>query len=147
MSNSRLHKLGRLSAFDICYLFVVALLVVAIRLSLFLLPFQTIVRCITGFEPGLGENDPRRLARSVWAVRVVSAHAVPRATCLTQALAVLLLVRRQGEAGAKLRLGVARDEGGRFAAHAWVEHDGRILIGAQGSGRYTRLPAFAGSEA
>jgi hypothetical protein len=57
---------------------------------------------------------------------------------LTQALAAHLLLLRNGF-DAELCLGVARGPGGNFRAHAWVEQDGRVLIGAKGSQAFTRL--------
>lgn len=146
MSNSRrLRKFRGLSAPDRRYLLRVALLVAAMRLALSLLPFQTIVRHFTDSEPSTAEGDTARIERAVWAVRAASTHVVPRATCLMQALALLVLLRRQGQA-ARLRLGVARDEAtGQLAAHAWVEDESRVLIGEGGRERYTPLPALTGA--
>jgi hypothetical protein len=39
-----------------------------------------------------------------------------------------------------LRLGVGRDAGGRFAAHAWIEDAHGILIGAPEAAGFTPLP-------
>lgn len=40
----------------------------------------------------------------------------------------------------RLRIGVARDEGGEVCAHSWVEVDGRMVIGGEGPERYESLP-------
>lgn len=63
---------------------------------------------------------PDRLATS----RVTLYSWLP-GNCLSRSLALLWLLRRNGH-GADLRLGVSLD-GGTFAAHAWVELDGRVL--------------------
>lgn len=67
----------------------------------------------------------RQLARRIERL----AQAVPGASCLTQALALQWLMARSGYA-CELLVGVRRDETGRFAAHAWVACNGRIVLGA-----------------
>ena len=71
-------------------------------------------------------RDPDALA---WAVRA-AARRVPKASCLTQALTLEALLAQAGHHG-EIKIGVGRDEDGGFEAHAWLEHDGRILVGAR----------------
>lgn len=73
-------------------------------------------------------SDPEAPERIVRAVRIVS-RFVPGATCLTQALAARKLLEREGRI-ASLKIGVAKD-GTLFLAHAWLELDGRIILGKQ----------------
>ena len=54
------------------------------------------------------------------------------ASCLARSLVLCRLLRRQGLA-ADLRIGVAMPDG-RFAAHAWVEHEGVALNDSAGCG-------------
>ena len=82
-------------------------------------------------------SDQSARERIAWAVAVASEY-VPNATCLTQALAALVLLQREGY-GTCLRIGVARSAEGQFEAHAWLERDGRILVGGSGFGRYVTL--------
>lgn len=72
-----------------------------------------------------------------------AARVVPRATCLPQALAAESLLTRGGIA-ADLQIGVMKTPAGKLLAHAWVESDGRIIVGdlPGGLGAYTRLPAL-----
>jgi hypothetical protein len=43
-----------------------------------------------------------------------------------------------------LRLGVARSAEGKFEAHAWIEHNGRVIMGlVQDLERFTQLPALS----
>jgi hypothetical protein len=66
-----------------------------------------------------------QLARDVC---VVSSY-VPRATCLTQALAGQVLFDLYGHP-AHVHVGVIKTEGkGTFQAHAWLESDGKVVIG------------------
>jgi hypothetical protein len=66
-----------------------------------------------------------------WAVAIVAAR-VPPATCLVQALAAGAMLQRRGLA-CELRLGVRNrtaEGGAAIEAHAWVECDGRVAVGA-----------------
>lgn len=74
--------------------------------------------------------------RIVWAVRT-AARWMPGTTCLYSALTLQRLLASQGYSS-ELHIGVARQEQ-RFAAHAWLERDGEVLIGEQGHDDYTRL--------
>lgn len=67
----------------------------------------------------------RQLARRIERL----ARFVPRASCLTQALALQYLMARAGHA-CEIFVGVRCGEGGRFEAHAWVACNGRIVLGA-----------------
>jgi hypothetical protein len=68
----------------------------------------------------------RRVASSV---RRASRY-VPAATCLTQALATQSLLAQRGQVSI-LRIGVTKGPEGELKAHAWVESNGRIIIGQQ----------------
>jgi hypothetical protein len=114
----------------------------AIRIGLWVLPF----RSVHGAIRALGARPPTRdgkgppAERIVWAVGAAD-RLVPRTTCLVRALAAHALLARHGHAS-QLRLGVAGGAGRRFEAHAWLERDGRVLIGGPVEGRYVPLPAL-----
>jgi hypothetical protein len=61
--------------------------------------------------------------------------------CLVRAVAAKRLLSFYGYA-AELRIGVSKREAGKSAieAHAWVEKDGKILIGEDEAGSWTALP-------
>ena len=68
----------------------------------------------------------------------------PFASCLTRSLSALLLIRFNGE-HAILKIGVAKDETETFKAHAWLESNGRIVIGqVPSTNQYTVLDSFSG---
>ena len=52
------------------------------------------------------------------------------ATCLRQALLLCFFLARRG-INAELRIGVESTDESGFAAHAWVEWHGRVLIGGE----------------
>lgn len=123
----------------------VAFLLGVIKLGLRWLPFGTLLRLLSHVaEASIGLPAPTPYApdRIAWAVAVASSYLLRVRPCLVQALAVRLLLVRRGYP-ARLRLGVARGEHGRVQAHAWVETDGRVVIGGSASElrRYTPLLA------
>ncbi len=88
-----------------------------------------------------GSFSPERIA---WAVKTASRY-VPGATCLPQALTTHRLLRWNGFSSL-FRIGVMKDEQGDFQAHAWVEHQGQVLVGGADTVRYRSLLALGGSR-
>jgi hypothetical protein len=139
----RLRRLLRLPAAERWLVVRVAALLAAVRLALVLLGWPVVRRLAARAArpvPGAAAVPPARLQR---AVERAGRH-VPGATCLVQAIALQILLGRRGQA-TDLRLGVAHGEGRRLEAHAWLESDGRVLVGAAGRERYTALPAIPGA--
>ncbi len=138
----RLHKFLGLSSAHRRLLVTSALLVGTIRLGLWLLPFQVLRLRLAGMARTANkvqQGDQATIDRVVWAVKVASRY-VPKATCLTQALAAQVLLSRRGYP-VRLRLGVAKGEAGQLRAHAWVESQGRIMIGGlEALSHFTPLP-------
>lgn len=137
-----LHKYRCLATTDRRLLVQSALLLGAVRLGLWLLPFQALQRLlarISGKTTTWHDAEPISIERVAWAVAGASQY-IPMATCLTQALATQVLLGWQGHA-AHLCIGVARSEVGQFQAHAWVECQGRVVIGGTDApSRFTPLP-------
>jgi hypothetical protein len=145
----RIRKFLSLSTTDQRLLLKSAFLLGAIALGLRVLSFRILQRFLAGMTQRVVRLDctarpsPERIA---WAVRVARRY-VPAATCLSQALAVRTLFRRQGYP-AQLRIGVTKGERGQLEAHAWVESEGKIVIGgSQDLARYTPLPSLQGESA
>ena len=89
-------------------------------LLLRLRPLPRLVRCRRAGRTTA--VDPERIA---WLVDVAARYA-PGARCLPVAVVTGWMLARQGTP-ATLRVGVARHSG-RFTAHAWLEHGGRVLL-------------------
>lgn len=121
-------------------------LVGVIRLGLWMLPFSILRRLLAMVVIANPESRGRYSAsmdQVAWAVTVVSRY-IPEATCLTQALATQILLRRRGY-WTHLRIGVARSDTRKLEAHAWVESEGRIVIGGlRDLSRHTPLPPLTG---
>jgi Transglutaminase-like superfamily len=103
------------------------------RAGLWFVPFSRLRSVADRVTRGGRPADPRRIA---WAVEAV-ARRVPRASCLTQALAADAMLRRSGRLP-DLRIGVVKDRD-LFEAHAWVELENTVLIGNHDLHRYTPL--------
>lgn len=87
-------------------------------------------------------SDNRTLVnRIAWAITIASRY-IPMATCFTQALATKVLLNRYGQR-AKVCIGVSRSEGGQLQAHAWVEWNGRIVIGGSEASLQQYVPLVA----
>lgn len=67
-----------------------------------------------------------------------AARRVPRSTCLAQALVGWWMLKRRAGASV-VRMGVTRERG-ILSAHAWLERDGRILLGAESADRHVEFP-------
>lgn len=122
------------------------LLLAAARVALWVLPFQTVRRLLarTARPTPLARTPTERIT---WAIGVAQ-RVIPSATCLPQALVGEALLTRAGH-HFELRIGVAKTADGRLHAHAWIESDGRVVVGelVQGLSEFTRLPPLPGAQA
>ncbi len=118
------------------------LLLTAIRLGLSLLSFKAILNLLDGNREKhivLKNNEQLSPDKISWSVEVASRH-VPLTTCLIKALTTKVLLARQGYQSS-LNIGVTKSEKGHLDAHAWVESEGRIVIGGlKDLSRYAPLP-------
>lgn len=126
----RLLKFVRLPAAEKILFIETLLLVPTVRIAIWVVPYRILqkgfVRTLSP-KTDAGGADWRQIEKITNFVRLTS-RFVPFASCLTQALAALYLLRVKGQ-DAELKIGVKKDENARFEAHAWLEKDGRIIIG------------------
>ena len=134
----RVSKFFHLPSVEKRLLFRVWILLGLIRLGLGMLPFLTLKDLLTRVGPMLaGENEKFSVERLAWAVGVAS-RFVPKATCLAKALAMHVLLQQAGHE-VFLHIGVTNNEEGNLKAHAWIESQGRVLIGGSDLNSYTPL--------
>ncbi|MEN8144870.1 MAG: lasso peptide biosynthesis B2 protein [Gemmatimonadota bacterium] len=121
-----------------------------IRTALFVLPFRRVVSLVERLAGRRQRFAPSRAAveaaarasaeTMIWAVDAAGRRLFPAKPCLPQALAVLYGLRRR-RLPAELRIGVARDSESGLLAHAWVDSEGKTVIGdLPAAGTYTPLP-------
>ena len=144
----RLGKLFQRSAFERrLFLRAVFLLWEARFLSSFL-PIRSAGRALRDLRRRPSAAGPRAdagivLPKALWALETAGRHAALSPSCLVKSLAFVALLEEEGLAS-DLRIGVSKEPGGRFEAHAWVEREGRVLLGAPEPGRFTPLPVLTG---
>jgi hypothetical protein len=95
-----------------------------IRIVLWVLPYSCIRKLASGVKakPEVGELTVEEL---VWSVETAGKYVL-NATCLSQALAAKMLLAWNGYSST-LRIGVDTCNG--FAAHAWIEQNGVVILG------------------
>jgi hypothetical protein len=116
------------------------------RLALRLLPSRWLAPCfgqpMAARPPSEALSVPRSQAcRLGWALDTLSRSLPWKCSCLTQALAGKMMLRRRGWPSV-LVLGVARADQTTFMAHAWLQCGTLILTGAPGHGRFHVLTTF-----
>jgi hypothetical protein len=142
----KLRKLLKCSPAELLLLVKVAGLLVIVDCGLRLWPFPRLQAILARRRwrwrtpQTVGE---RVLNRLVWAVEVSGRYG--GASCLKQALTLQWLLSRRG-VSTRLWLGVQSDEA-TLRAHAWLEHDGRVIIGGALAEGYTPLHGFDGGDA
>ncbi len=113
-----------------------ALLVCGARLAVWLLPFRLLLRPVAFFlahPPHSLDRTPTEMARQIARV----SRYLPFSTCLVQALAGQWMLARS-QYRSELCIGVGLP-GGRFRAHAWLMHEGRVLLGEAESQQHRLL--------
>lgn len=103
-----------------------ALLTFALRL----LPFRQVARLLaSGKAPEPQRMDALAAAdlRLLQLVEAIGRRQRPTPTCLAKAAAAFLLLRRRGRA-VRLVVGARKTASG-FDSHAWLEHDGIVVLG------------------
>lgn len=72
-------------------------------------------------------NDRAAAELAARAVLRAADHLPLRTNCLDRAVALWWLLSARG-VGSTLRIGVRKNDDATLAAHAWVEHDGSVLL-------------------
>jgi hypothetical protein len=113
-----------------------------VRLGLWIVPFERIRRRVDRLaRPRVNRKRDLPAEKLIRAVEI-TARFVPAASCLTQAMAGQILLRR-ADHPATLRIGVLRTSEGLLNAHAWIECDGKPVLGEIPTlVRFTPLPAI-----
>jgi Transglutaminase-like superfamily len=117
-----------------------------IRFGLWLVPFQNLRRFLALISQPRRQAHPLVINQIIYAVELSSRYAPGGAKCLARALTTQVLMSRHG-LSAELQIGVAKAEKGGLQAHAWIEHNGNIVMGNLPElAIYTPLPSISGVE-
>ena len=86
-------------------------------------------------------QQPTSAQRAAYCVELVSRLHPLHPTCLKKALVLYALLTRRGF-DLRLFIGAAKtdaDKGKELNCHAWLEHQGQVILGGQGHERYAPL--------
>lgn len=124
MASSRLVKFLMLPADKKRSLLTAWAALCTMRVALWLLPYPSIrnLAATMKVRPDVGGLSVEEIVLSV----EQASQFVLAASCLTKALAAKMLLARNGY-GSTLRIGVDTCNG--FAAHAWIERNGKVILG------------------
>lgn len=106
-----------------------------LRLALAVLPYRKVRQVMAASVARYPERSMQLIAyetEMVWAIERVGRYLVGKKPCLPQALALQWFLRRKGIV-TRLHIGVKKDGEQGIAAHAWLEKNGRVLIGGSES--------------
>ena len=111
-----------------------AAMVACVRILLWILPFKRLLWIVDRTALRSARVAPVRLSEDTmvtiaWGV-TTAARYVPRATCLAQALAAQWIFAWFGHP-TLLRIGVAKGNSKPLLAHAWLESEGRVVVGGE----------------
>ncbi|KOP22751.1 hypothetical protein AMR41_30245 [Hapalosiphon sp. MRB220] len=140
-----LFKFLRFEAGDRHLLIMTLILLAAMRLGLWLLPFRTLLKLLARISQPVHPQpaNPVSIHKIVWAVNIASRYMLG-VKCLARALTTQFLMNRYSHP-CQLRIGVAKDKTGILEAHAWIEHQGKIVIGNLSDlSRFIPLPTLEG---
>lgn len=86
------------------------------------------------------KNEAISIEKLVWAVDRSTYRMPGKAKCLARALTTEILMNQYGY-DPKLCIGVAKEPEGELKAHAWIESEGRVVIGKlRGLSMFKALP-------
>ena len=130
----RFRKFLRMSSSERRLLLAGGVVVAGVRMLLWLLPFSRLVWLVERTALRSARVAPIRLLEdtniAIALAVTTAARYVPRATCLTQALAAQWLFAWFGHP-TLLRIGVAKGNDKALRAHAWLESEGRVVVGGE----------------
>jgi hypothetical protein len=137
---NRLSKFFALPATQRRLLIKATALLATVRVLLAVLPFHTVRSWLDSASRhtrrlAIDVTSPERLA---WAVGAAGNLVPGGGHCLSQALALQIFLLRRGYP-CKVCFGVRRDCSKDLAAHAWLEHNGVVLIGGGALDRFVEL--------
>lgn len=127
-----------------------ALLLLAARVVLLVVPFQRLARGWGSFVVPTEvapmnhavSPDARRIAIAVgWAVRATASVMPTKAMCLQQAVTARWMLARRGITSI-IHYGAGRDESGALVAHAWLDAAGEEVTGHPVASIIAEIGAF-----
>ncbi len=121
---------------------------IAVKAGLYLLPFDRLrIWMARSTHPDENQQNINDMRKIVSAIERISQFLAPlRINCLPQALVGHRLLRQQGF-DVQLRIGVLKNHGDQLTAHAWIEYEGRVVLGdLRGLKQFAAFPALGAAR-
>ena len=146
----RWHKAFELSTSEWCLILWAASWLGIIEIGLRVLPFNTLIEKLDQHRapdsaPVAGSCTAERFA---YCVELASRFYPFQPTCLKKALVLYALLTRKG-LHAELWIGAAKSktqQGSVLDYHAWLEHEGKVILGGSNREQYIPLYCFNRSQ-
>ena len=104
-------------------------LLCAIRVSLSVVPLTVVLQGLRRLPRHNGASGDDATIRLVtWVVNIASRKISATNTCLVRAIAAFVFLARRGF-HLRMVVGVERTGEGPLRAHAWLDYEGRIILG------------------
>lgn len=128
-----MYKLGKLlskSKSDLSLLVITFILLNLIRFGLFILPFYQLLKVLDLTSNFLSKlvTQQIKISQILHSVHTSNYYVFGNSKCLAKGLVTQILMEANGYSP-KLKIGVAKENDGKLQAHAWVECNGKIVIG------------------
>ncbi len=136
----KLRKAFALSASDWLLIVQATIWFAVVELGLRVLQLRTLVAILQGERSSNRESHDQSFVnpeRAGYCVELASRLHPLDPTCLKKALVLYALLTRRGF-DLQLLIGATKIEG-KLDAHAWLEHQGRVIPGGPGGERYSTL--------
>lgn len=125
-------KLLALTPGEIVLLARACVIVVIVRAAIWKLSIprlRALAKSVAGTRRDLPVEKRPAVERIIWAIQAATWHLPDGRNCLVEAIAAEALLNRLGYPS-DFRIGARRCESGGLQAHAWLESQGKVLIGA-----------------
>jgi len=142
----KLRKAFQLSASDWLLIIQAMGWFAVVEFGLRVLKLKTLLAVLENDRPAEREGSnraPTNAERVGYCVELASRLHPLRPTCLKKALVLFALLARRG-VKARVVVGTAKSDG-KLDAHAWIEHDGRVIMGGPARERYSTLCSLDGN--
>ncbi len=112
------------------YLLKTAALMMFIKLAIRIVPFKRLYAALIRLPqaPRKKQPGPGDLNRALQAIDIAGRHTPLASTCLIQALTAQVLLARDG-IQTEFQIGVVHGNAGQLEAHAWLVHQGKVVVG------------------
>nr|WP_286244353.1 lasso peptide biosynthesis B2 protein [Methanobacterium ferruginis] len=117
--------------------------VIMIRVMIWIFPFHYVQKKVQGIVSHVSSEDSNIPLERIRLMILISYKYVPRATCLVQAMVGYILFFKYGY-HTLIKIGVSNEDG-IFEAHAWLEHDGKVVLGDSDKNYKTIMDIYGGS--